>query len=178
MGLSVERDGYAPWNARTVVLRFWQLIESVLEADLESVKVFSDDPLPRSNLEVPGWQERIGPDRAGLFSGTMAYLQALSPGDLPLVGTSAERSWQMLRRAILFPSQADVAMMTLSPRGRDFGRSETAEQFPEHMSIKSSLWREGALVQRHPRLAHGGLLLLEATHAARGLRRWMNTRFT
>lgn len=178
VGLSVERDGYAPWNARTVILRFWQLIESILEPDLESVKVFSDDAVPRSNLEIPGWQQRVGPDQDGLFSGLMAYLQDLVPGDLPLVGASADDGWRSLQRTILFPRRKDLAMLTLPPRGRDFGRSESIEQFPERASIKSSMWREGALVQRYPRLACIGLPLLEAIHCVRGLKRWARTRFS
>lgn len=171
VGVSVERDGYVAWNARTTVLRFWHLIESALEPDLASVRTFDDEPIPSANLQVPGWQDRIAAARPGLFSGVLAYLDALSPQDLPRVGATAEEGWRRLHRLVIWPKPADVALFSLAPRARDFGRTEAVHQFPGSNPIRSSLWREGALMQRHPRLGRGALMLLEAVHTVRTLRK-------
>ncbi|MED5544981.1 MAG: glycosyltransferase [Pseudomonadota bacterium] len=176
VGLSVEQDGYCPWNARTCVLRFWHLIEAVLEPDLASVKSFSNEPVPRSNLEEPGWRERVGEDTQGLFTGVLTYLSGLSPEQLPGIETAAEEAWGRLRQAIIWPGRQDLAVLSLSPRARDFGRIEAVHQFPEGGAITSSLWREGAVVQRYRRTGRFGLALLEAAHSLRFLKRWSAAR--
>lgn len=171
VGISVEHDGYLAWNARTTVLRFWQLIESALEPDLASVRMFNDAPVPSSNLQVPGWQDRIAANAPGLFSGILTYLDDLSLQDLPHVGTRAEDGWKDLRRLVIWPHPRDVPLLGLPPRSRDFGRTEAVHQFPGTKPIRSSLWREGALIQRHPWLGRGALAVLEAVHTLRTLRR-------
>jgi hypothetical protein len=170
IGLSVERDNYTPWNARTAALRFWQLIEWVLEPSLASVRAFSDEPQPISNLEVPGWRDRLGPSSPGLFSGIMAYLSDLGPRDLPQIAILAERSWRQLHRSVVWPRPQDVSVLKLTARSRDFGRDEAVEQFAA-TSIRASLWREGALVQRFPLFGRGALAVLETVHSARAISR-------
>lgn len=169
VGISVERDGYVAWNARTTVLRFWHLIESALEPDLTSVRTFDDAPVPSANLQVPGWQDKICSAEPGLFSGILAYLNGLSPADLQHVSVRAEEGWRQLHRLIIWPQPTDVALFILPPRGRDFGRTETVHQFPGSKPIRSSLWREGAVMQRYPRLGRGALAMLEAMHTFRTL---------
>lgn len=171
VGISVERDGYLAWNARTTVLRFWQLIESALEPDLESVRTFDDAPVPLANLQIPDWQERIVPTTPGLFNGILSYLDGLTAKDLLHVSICAEQAWRQLRGLVIWPQPADVDLLTLSPRSRDFGRTEAVHQFPGNQPIRSSLWREGALIQRHPVLGRGALLMLEAVHTLRTLRK-------
>lgn len=171
VGISVEHDGYLAWNARTTVLRFWQLIESALEPDLDSVRTFDDAPVPVSNLQVAGWQDRIASNVPGLFSGILSYLDGLSPHDLPQVGLRAEAAWRQLRRLVIWPRPQDVSLLSLSPRSRDFGRTEAVHQFPGTNPIRSSLWREGAVIQQYPRLGRGVLMVLEAYHTVRTLRR-------
>ena len=176
VGISVERDGYVAWNARTTVLRFWHLIESVLEPDLASVRTFDDEPIPSANLQVPGWEDRISTAEPGLFSGIIAYLDGLSSRDRPNVGSRAEAAWRHLHRLVIWPQPEDVALFNVAPRGRDFGRTELIQQFPGSNPIRSSLWREGALVQRHPKLGRGALIMLEAVHTVRTLRKALASR--
>ncbi|MGY2051386.1 glycosyltransferase [Methylobacterium sp. JK268] len=172
VGLCVERDGYAPWNARTGVLRFWHLIEAMLEPDLPSVRVFTDGPLPRANLEREGWRDAVPPTRPGLFSGALAHLDTLGPGDLARVGPEAEAAWRRLRRAVTRPGPREVAALAVADRSRDFGRAETVPAFGTGAApIRASLWREGALRQRHPRFAAPALALLELGHAGRAVLR-------
>lgn len=176
IGLSVERDYYAPWNARTAVLRFWHLIESVLEPDLESVRTFTDEARPRANLEVPGWRDRIDTTTTGLFTGVMAHIHNLSSAELPRIGRRADAAWRNLHRLIVWPQPRDVSVLTLSPRARDFGRTEPVDQFPENKPVRSSLWREGALINRYPLLRRGALLLLEAAYTGRAIMKFAKTR--
>lgn len=178
VGISVERDSYMGWNARTTVLRFWQLIESALEPDLESVRTFDDAAIPSANLQVPGWEDRILAKTPGLFTGILSYLDDLSAKDLPHIGTRAEQAWAQLRRLVVWPRAADVPLLSLPPRSRDFGRIQAVHQFPSSKPIRSSLWREGAMIQQHPRLGRGALVLLEGYHTIRTLRRLYRKRFS
>ena len=69
-GLSVEQNVYIPINPRTAVLRYWQLIELILEPELPSVKTFrivSGCEEPRSNLEIERWEERLHPNDGEIF---------------------------------------------------------------------------------------------------------------
>jgi hypothetical protein len=177
VGISVERDGYMAWNARTTVLRFWQLIESALEPDLESVRTFNGASIPLANLQVPGWQDRISSNVPGLFTGILSYIDDLSSKDLPHVGMRAEEGWWQLRRLVIWPRRADVSLLSLPPRSRDFGRTEAVHQFPGTKPIRSSLWREGAIIQRYPKLGRGFLMLLEAAHTLRTLRKMYRKKY-
>jgi len=177
LGLSVESDSYRPWEVSTAALRFWHLIEAALEPDLPSVRVFADsvgDAPPRANLEVAGWEARIGPAGPGLFAGALAHIETLRPDDLPRIPAEAARGWRAFKRAVVWPDARMVAALELADRSRDFGRLDTVAQFSEPggtlARIRDSLWREGALVRCFPRAGRAGLVLLEIAHAARTLR--------
>lgn len=176
LGLSVESDGYRAWDARTAALRFWQLIEAALEPDLPSVRLFSEDgAVPRANLQVAGWEARIGPEEPGLFSGALAHIESLGRQDVHRIPAEAARGWRVFKRAVVWPDARMVAALELADRSRDFGRLDTVAQFAGPggalAQIRDSLWREGALVRRFPRAGRAGLALIELTHAARALRR-------
>ncbi|NEU14273.1 glycosyltransferase [Methylobacterium sp. BTF04] len=178
-GLSVESDVYRPWDVRTSALRFWHLIEAVLEPDLPSVRVFApaeSGATPKSNLEIEGWQERIGHDEKGLFSGAMAYVEDLDRAALPDVSARADLAWRQFRRAVVWPDRAAVDLLSLDDRSRDFGRIERVAQFAGRAGapgplarIRESLWREGAVVRLFPDLGRAGLGLIELAHSGRAL---------
>ncbi|MBX9932023.1 MAG: glycosyltransferase [Methylobacterium sp.] len=179
VGLSVERDVYAPWDRRTAALRFWHLIESVLEPELPSVKSFTALPAgspPRANLEIAGWRQHIEPSERGLFSGALAYVDGLDRAALPRIAADAEEAWSHLKRAVTWPNQGDVALLALQDRSRDFGRADHVAQFAGQAGrgrlprIRDSLWREGAIVQAFPRVGRLGLALVEAAHTVRAIR--------
>ncbi len=177
VGLSVERDLYAPWDLRSCVLRFWHLVESVLEPDLPSARAFAVPPgggEARANTEVPSWRERILPGGPCLFSGALAYIDDLTPGRLDGLEGEAIRGWHRLRRSLIRPRPSDLPLLSLDDRSRDFGRKEQVAQFAEQRGtaarIRASLWREGALVKAHPRLGFATLPVLEAVHLLRAIR--------
>lgn len=177
VGLSVERDLYAPWDLRSCVLRFWHLVESVLEPELPSARAFAVPPggtEPLANTEVPGWRERVLPAGPCLFSGALAYVDHLTPESLRGLDDEAVRGWRRLRRTLIRPRPSDLPLLTLGDRSRDFGRREQVAQFAERRGaparIRASLWREGALIREHPRLGAATLPMLEALHVLRAIR--------
>jgi hypothetical protein len=98
-GLIVERNGHSAFDVRSVVLRYWQLVEHVCAPPLESVKVFARDYLTRLNRG--NYSERLFVD--------------------------APRAWRELRRRILWPSPDDRDLLAVGARGRDFGRGESVD---------------------------------------------------
>ncbi|GLS42679.1 glycosyltransferase [Methylobacterium brachythecii] len=178
-GLSIESDSYKPWEMRTSGLRFWQLIEAVLEPDLPSVRTFaasSPSEEPRSNLQVEGWENRIADDVRGLFSGVLACIETLDEASLTRIEDDAALAWRRFRRAVIWPGRDDLAMLSLADRSRDFGRTETVTQFASGVAsgragrIRDSLWREGAVMRMYPRLGRVGLLAIELAQTGRALR--------
>jgi len=179
LGLSVESDGYKPWEVRTSALRFWQLIESCLEPELSSVRTFTaaaGGGPPRANLQVAGWESRIAPEQPGLFTGVLAYIDGLAPETLYRVPEDAARAWRHLKDAVVWPNAQAVATLSFGQRSRDFGRTELQAQFagPDTTSplkqIRESLWREGAVVRSFPRGGRLALPLIELIYTARALR--------
>ena len=155
-----------------------------MPACLVSVRTFStaQDGSPRANLEVEGWRDRIEPAQPGLFSGALAYLDGLSPEALPRIADDARRAWLRLKSAIVWPGPADVELLRLNDRSRDFGRSDDVAQFASGprqglvTRVRSSLWREGALVEALPGAGRAALAPLELTYAARALWRHVEAR--
>lgn len=179
VGLSVESDGYKPWDVRTSALRFWQLIEACLEPDLPSVRTFTageDGAAPRANLQIPGWENRIAPAQPGLFTGVLAYIESLGPDTLHRVQPDAALAWQFLKDAVVWPNEQAVTALNLGHRSRDFGRTELRAQFANPAAInpvrqiRESLWREGAVIRTFPRGGRLALPLIELLYAGRALR--------
>lgn len=179
-GLSIESDAYKPWELRTSGLRFWHLIEAVLEPDLPSVRTFaepSESEEPRSNLEVEGWEHRIADDARGLFSGVLACIDTLDETSLTRIDDDAALAWRRFRRAVVWPRSGDLATLSLADRSRDFGRTERVTQFASGdvalgraVRIRDSLWREGAVMRMFPHVGRAGLVAIELAHTARALR--------
>ncbi|WP_305546066.1 glycosyltransferase [Methylobacterium sp. NEAU K] len=185
LGLSVESDWYKPWEVRTSALRFWQLIEACLEPELPSVRTFSEGPQgapPRANLQVAGWENRVEPDQPGLFTGVLAYIDALTPETLQRVPGDASRAWHSLKGAVVWPDRQAVTTLSLGGRSRDFGRTELRAQFAGSgvtnplRQIRESLWREGAVIRSFPRAGRLVLALIELIYAGRALRMELQAR--
>lgn len=180
-GLTLESDHYSPCDPRTSLLRYWQLIEWMLEPRLPSVTTFTmDDGESRSNLEIAGWRDRVPPESHGLFSGVVEYIDELSPGSFfAEIDGKSRHAWHALKRAVIFPSRADVARLSIDDRSHDFGRSGAVPVFAAEPSagfvgrirmLRQSLWREGA-VTRSFRLLRGALLVaIETAYIVRWLR--------
>lgn len=186
-GLSLEGDRYSPFDPRTSLLRYWQLIEWMLEPRLPSVTTFAlDDGEPRSNLEIAGWRDRVPPEGPGLFSGVVDYVDELPAGSFfAEIDGKSRPAWRALKRAVIFPSQADVARLSIDDRSHDFGRSGAVPVFAPEIGagffgrlrmLPQSLWREGA-VTRSFRLLRGVLLVaIETAYIVRWLHGWVARR--
>ncbi|WP_026597333.1 hypothetical protein [Methylobacterium sp. 77] len=178
LGVSVESDVYKPWEVRTSALRFWQLIEAVLEPDLPSVRVFAaarEGEPPKSNLQVADWQSRVAPREAGLFDAALSYIDDLTAADLRRLPDEAARGWRLFKRRVVWPDRQAVTSLALEDRSRDFGRLDQVAQFaaPAASSlqqIRNSLWREGAVMRGFPRMGYLGLMMIELAHLGRSLK--------
>ena len=180
-GLLVECDTYSPFDRKSTLLRYWQLVEWMLEPELLSVTSFHIDGdlgLPRSNLEQQAnWRQEVAPTRPGLFSGALDYIDALDPASFfEKIFEDEQAAALVLKRAVAFPTQTDVAVLTIGARSHDFGRDGRVPLFDRSRNlsaIRRSLWREGAIAASFP---HARLILLwflEAVYAAR----WLRQRF-
>jgi hypothetical protein len=180
VGLAVERNYYSPFDTRSVVLRYWQLIESLFEPNVPSVKTFTDhDGTIRSNA---------GDIRHGALSpaatnprlaGALHYIDAISCG--AALRADAAWAWNELKRAITRPTQADLQALAIGARSVDFGRIGTVADrpgFQKNMlarlsAIRTQLWREGAIAREFPR-SHASLLTgIETFHTLRGFSSWL-----
>ena len=55
-----ESNAYLPWRPATAALLYWQLIETMLEPAVPSVRYYREDSAGRvtSDLELPDWQDQ------------------------------------------------------------------------------------------------------------------------
>jgi hypothetical protein len=172
-GLSVQADGYSPLNVRSSILRYWHLIESTLEPDLASVTRFDRvNGVPRSNLEIDGWQDKLAPRAGEIFAGVIDYIEALRPRQAASqIAVDVDGAYVALRRAIVWPTPADVDILALGARSLDFGRvgSMSAQVCEPGLrnALRGSLWREGAVTLTLPNLRLPVLACVEAAYATR-----------
>jgi FMN phosphatase YigB (HAD superfamily) len=178
-GLLTESNGYAPWDVRSSILRYWQLFEQFCESDLASVRSYQTGPDGKvvSNLEVPGWEDQLVPAEDSILSGIMAYLDQLQPGHLGTLPNKAEEAWCTLHNAILNPRPEHIELLGIHNRSVDFGDDklipvitalDPARTLGEKMrSVQTSLWREGAITSQFPNFR---FLLLPAMNGLYGLR--------
>ncbi|PLZ03566.1 hydrolase [Burkholderia sp. WAC0059] len=161
-GLSVERDGYRPFDPRSAVLRHWQLIESLFEPSLPSVRLFRRQPDGQivSNLERPGWRTTLDACQDDALSQVFAYLQALRPtGWFGRLDADIDVAWHRLSRMLIFPDGATARVWQTGQRSRDFGRDEVVGQtvglvprgFVQKLRyVRGAWWKEGALALAFP----------------------------
>lgn len=175
-GLSVQADGYSPLQRRTVLLRYWHFVEWLFEPALPSVRTFTEDGgLVRSELEVDGWRARVDPEPGSTFAGVIAYLDALPEAPAQQVLRDADRAWDDLRRAIVWPDRAHGAALAVGDRSHDFGLDATWSARPWRGPLGvlrgASMWREGEVARSGSAMRTPLLATIEAAHTVRRLRR-------
>ena len=171
-GLGVEADSYSPLRRRSAILRYWHLIEPTFEPDLPSVRAFTEqNGIVVSNLEVPGWRDRIAPAPGSVFAGVMAYFGSLSQGDASRAAVDAGPAWWQLYRTLVWPDAEHAALLGIEARGNDFGTDGTSAARPWQGLLQAlrghALWREGEIARSRTPLR---LVLLAAIEAAYGAR--------
>ncbi|MGV1836307.1 hydrolase [Rhizobium rhizogenes] len=177
-GLVVEQNLYNPFKVETVILRYWQIIESLFEPVLPSVRQFSEDA--GGAVIANSGDIRYGKlePAAGnpLLSGALQYIDRISSGAQVL--RDADCAWLRLKQAITNPSRIDIMALGVGARSVDFGRSDVVHVLnrPQNtdlakklMSVKSHLWREGAIARDFPLLKPPLLAALEMAHVLRGV---------
>jgi hypothetical protein len=166
VGVVSEANVYLPWQPVTAALRYWQLIEAMLEPAVPSVRFYRYDCAGQvvSDLELAGWQARLEPPAGSLLAGACSYLRQLTPESLPSLHSHARTAWRQLRRRIIFPSMEDVLLLAVGRRNYDFGMDDSVEftggldkagrSLREKLSAAgASIWREGELRKQFPRAA-------------------------
>ncbi|WP_375422737.1 hypothetical protein [uncultured Friedmanniella sp.] len=180
-GLTLEADGYSPLRPRSVLLRYWHLVEWLFEPALPSVRWFEEtDGEVRSNLELAGWQDEVAPEAGSAFAGVLAYLDALPPGPAEQVVLDAETAWTRLHRAVVFPGAREAESLAVSDRTHDFGRDTTFSTRPWRGPAAAlrgaAMWREGEIARSGTALRLPLLAAVETAYAARRLKRTVTRR--
>jgi len=174
-GLVVQRDAYTPFEARSSILRYWHLVESLFEPPLESVRRFaaSADGRVRANIEQDGWEQSLAGAPGSFFAGVLDYLDTLRPGDTDRIVAEAEAGWAYLRQAIRFPTQEQISLLVVDERSRDFGTDQAVpvvargRRRPQLGRVRQALWREAYLAQAVPAFQLLAHLLWEGAYIAR-----------
>lgn len=177
VGLAVERNRYSPFAVRSTVLRYWQLIESLFEPVIPSVSFFAQDGSGNVTCNAGNIAFGAVDLLAGnaLLAGALAYIDGIGDGTAIMV--DAARAWPRLRQAVTRPVEADLEALAIGERSVDFGRTGTVGDggvlpggpLSRLASIRTQLWREGAIVRAFPRSRWPLLTAVEAFHALRGL---------
>lgn len=179
-GLLVEENFYNPLRDSSCVLRYWQLIESLFEPHLSSVRSFQEaesggvtancGPVEFPGLEASAFGE--------LLNAALSFIESLPRDGGAVALAAAERAWHRLTLAVTSPSDAEVSALTVGARSVDFGRTgsirvlstEQAQRFSARLlSIKAQHWREGAIASGFPIAKHAFLPALSSVHVMRWL---------
>ncbi|MDQ0562019.1 FMN phosphatase YigB (HAD superfamily) [Rhizobium mesoamericanum] len=177
-GLVVEQDLYNPLRVETVILRYWQIIESLFEPAIPSVRHLSEaaDGTIYSNAGKIAYGELDPSNGNLLLSGVLQYIDRI--GDGAEIMGDADVAWVRLKQAITSPRAFDMMALSVGARSVDFGRQESVHVLNEPVAadlakklttVKSQLWREGAIARDFPVLRTALLPALEIAHIVRGV---------
>ncbi|PDV85655.1 hydrolase [Rhizobium sp. H4] len=177
-GLVVEEDLYNPLKVETVILRYWQIIESLFEPAIPSVRHFSesDNGIIRSNAGDIAYGLLDPADGNLLLSGVLQYIERLGNGTQ--IMRDADLAWTRLKQAITNPRAFDMMALGVGSRSVDFGRQESVYILKQSAApdlarrlaeVRAQLWREGAIARDFPFLKSALLPALEMAHIVRGV---------
>jgi FMN phosphatase YigB (HAD superfamily) len=181
-GLVVEQNLYNPLKVETVILRYWQIIESLFEPAVQSVRHFrqkGDGEVVANSGDIR--YGKLDPAEGNhLLSGAFRYIDGVTDGAQIL--RDADNAWLRLKQVITNPSQKDLMVFGVGVRSVDFGRpntvqilnqTQTADIIAKLRAVKSHLWREGAIARDFYLLKPPLLAALEMVHLWRGVSaRW------
>jgi hypothetical protein len=177
-GLVVEEDLYNPLRIETVILRYWQIIESLFEPAIPSVRHLSEsgDGTVYSNAGKIAYGELDPADGNLLLAGVLQYIDRVGNG--AEIMSDADLAWGRLKQAITNPRAFDMMALGVGARSVDFGRPESVYVLKQSgapdlakklTAVKSQLWREGAIARDFPFLKTALLPALEMAHIVRGV---------
>lgn len=175
-GLVVETNLYNPLKVETVILRYWQILESLFEPAIPSVREFREDAagiISANSGDISYGVIDPGVNNLPL-RGALEYIDNAKSGHL--VERDAAGAWSRLRRAIINPSRSDVIILATDSRSADFGKPDMMRIIEHTQSLKivdklrvlkTHLWREGAIARDFPILKPALLTALEVAHIMR-----------
>jgi FMN phosphatase YigB (HAD superfamily) len=179
VGVMVEQNVYSPLSINSCVLRYWQLVESLFEPPVASVRLFSKDDrgVIQANCGAVSFGA-IDPSKNNpLLFGALSYIKILPVDGGAVVFRDVEAAWRRLKSAIIRPTEADLRCLAVGGRSVDFGRPEVLQIFTRErkkktfvsklLSLQAQLWREGAITREFPLLKHALLPTLEMAHCLR-----------
>ncbi|WP_213769819.1 HAD family hydrolase [Bradyrhizobium sp. dw_78] len=179
-GLLVEQNFYSPFNVYSCVLRYWHLVESLFEPAVPSVYLFKENALGQVEANCGDITFGTLDPSAGnhLLSGALAYINTLPANGGVIALRDAEAAWHYLKRAITHPTEAELRCLEVGGRSVDFGRADVLRILTpgqdktfvrKLMSVKTQLWREGAIAREFPVLKHALLPMFGSILSLRGL---------
>ena len=179
-GLLVQQNVYSPLNVYSCVLRYWHLIESLFEPAVPSVRLFAEDENGevRANCGDISFGAIDPSEKNPLLSGALSYIDALPADGGAIALRDAEVAWHRLKGAITWPTTAELRCLEVGGRSVDFGRPDVLRIFAagknrtftsKLLSLKSQLWREGAIAREFPFMKHVLLPVLSTLLSLRGL---------
>lgn len=171
--LICNQNTYKPWDVRSVSRLYWPFIEAFFEPDLPSVRNYqkSDRSQLRSDLQIKEWRLRLEPDPESIQAGAYDYVKELTTKTATHVTRRSTESWKTLQRIIVFPTPHDVELLTVKPRGLDFGFDDKISlgeytkvvSLPKKIAqINNSIWPESEIVRLFPITSSVWLYLLES----------------
>lgn len=177
-GLVVQRSFYNPMDASSSVLRYWHLIESLYEPAVPSVRSFAESATGQvvGNCGPIGYGEIDPAVGNPLLTGALGYIDELDADGGAKAMQDAKAAWRRLKAAVTSPTQADLRSLELEARSVDFGRPDLVKIFDpatksltaKFASLKSQLWREGAIAREFPVLKYALLPMFGAMQSLRG----------
>ena len=179
-GLMVEQNFYSPLNLSSCVLRYWHLVESLFEPAVSSVRIFSENEAgePIANCGDITFGAIDPTEKNALLAGALAYIDALPEAGGAVVLRDAEAAWWRLKHAITQPTATELQCLEVGGRSVDFGRSDVRDVVTSERnvtlttkirSLKTQLWREGAIAREFPIMKHGLLPMFGSILSLRGL---------
>ncbi|WP_143435280.1 HAD family hydrolase [Henriciella aquimarina] len=178
-GLWVQGSEYSPVNHRSSILRYWQLIESIFEPDLQTVRAYErGGDRVTSNLQEEGWEEKASSFADPFLAGAIAYLDEAKDAQPGEIMDAMDEAWSAYSKAVRFPDARMRQLLALEPRSRDFGRQSLVEEETITLSrtgrlkqIRESLWHSGSAVSYFPRtyaVLQAGMEFYHVVRWARG----------
>lgn len=179
-GLMVEQNFYTPLNLSSCVLRYWHLVESLFEPAVPSVRVFSENDRGETIANCGDITfGTIDPtEENALLAGALAYIDALPEAGGAVALRDAEAAWWRLKHAITHPTEIELRCLEVGGRSVDFGRADVLDVVSsvknvtlttKIRSLKTQLWREGAIAREFPVMKHALLPMFGSILSLRGL---------
>ena len=151
-GCIIEHNFYNPFKPETAILRYFHLIEDILEPSMPSVEYYlKENGKVISNAD----RSKIKAEKDPLFEGIIEYFNDSKPRISPyVISLNSKKAIKRLKKMICFPNKKIAELLVTPPRSNDFGKTTAtpvlnfnrSRKLKEKIkSIKRSLWKEGQI---------------------------------